>query len=152
MYSLDHGQIPCGQLLKDIWVLFTYTSTRCPQLWRALSQFLRFLFNDYPSRLLHVGVEVGQGLSQKPSMPLLLNWVCVHQNHDKSSFLTLWSMWEHGSWAYTWFVATAQTEDIPMVSNASTCHRPQSMGSSGSTDHEYHMAFCRCMGHGPYYR
>lgn len=25
----------------------------------------RSLFNDYPSRLLHVGVEVGRGLSQK---------------------------------------------------------------------------------------
>lgn len=125
MYSLEHGQIPCGQLLNDNWALSTYTATGSPQLWRALPQVLRSLFNDYPSRLLHVGVEVGRGLPQRPSMPLLLNWVCVHQNHDKSSVLTLCIMREHGSRAYMWFPTTAQTEDIHMVSSTSTCHRPQ---------------------------
>ena len=59
-------------------------------------------------------------------------------------------MWEHESWAYMWFLATAQTEDIHMVSSV-THTIDLSMVSNGHIDHGYHMAFCRCMGHEPYY-
>lgn len=49
-----------------------------------------------------------------------------------------------------WFLATAQTKDIHMVSSV-THTIDLSMVSSGHIDHGYHMAFCRCMGHEPYY-
>lgn len=95
-----------------------------------------------------LGWRWGEGCHRRPSMPLLLNWVCVHQNHDKSSVLTLCSMREHGSRAYMWFL---QQHRLRTWSPAPSHAIDLSVVSSGRTDHGYHMVFCRCMGHRPYY-
>lgn len=43
-------------------------------------------------------------------------WVYCHWCHGKRSFLVLYSQWEHGSWAFTWFLQ--QTVDV----NTALCH------------------------------
>jgi hypothetical protein len=39
-------------------------------------------------------------------------WTCNHWYYCKSSFLVLYSQWEHGLWASSWFLVSAKTTSI----------------------------------------
>lgn len=90
-----------------------------------LTTILRVLFNDFLSSLLLWGEKV----SRKPSMflffhcdPTVIDATVV--DATKSNFFVLYKQQEHRSWTSTWFLATAWTTDIHMVSCVRTCPEP----------------------------
>lgn len=86
IYSLEHGQTPSDQPSKENRILAHFhplpEAINHEELQFSFFKFLRTLFNNFMSRLFP---SLGRVLSQKPSMSLVLSWICSYRYQCKRS-------------------------------------------------------------------